>query len=137
MHVVWEWDCDPGEVDNDLGPKTRGAVRKFQAAYNGGEAPLPDGLAEPIAWGMNCGTGPSGLLGAVGCAAKRSNRVNWHGFIGPPYFRGCYVPLRCTSQPTAPMPESLSDYSVRGKRLAVSLSNRDWATGKTGTGSVA
>jgi hypothetical protein len=28
-------------------------------------APLPDGAPQPIAWGMNCGTGPDGLLGAV------------------------------------------------------------------------
>jgi homocysteine S-methyltransferase len=28
-------------------------------------APLPAGPAEPIAWGMNCGSGPDGLLGAV------------------------------------------------------------------------
>ncbi len=28
-------------------------------------APLPASAAQPIAWGMNCGTGPDGLLGAV------------------------------------------------------------------------
>ncbi len=28
-------------------------------------APLPSGSAQPIAWGMNCGVGPDGLLGAV------------------------------------------------------------------------
>jgi methionine synthase I (cobalamin-dependent)/5,10-methylenetetrahydrofolate reductase len=28
-------------------------------------APLPEGAPQPIAWGMNCGTGPDGLLGAV------------------------------------------------------------------------
>ena len=28
-------------------------------------APLPEGVPQPIAWGMNCGTGPDGLLGAV------------------------------------------------------------------------
>ncbi len=28
-------------------------------------APLPDGCAQPIAWGMNCGSGPDGLLTAV------------------------------------------------------------------------
>lgn len=33
-------------------------------------APLPDAAAEPIAWGMNCGTGPDGLLGAVEQAMK-------------------------------------------------------------------
>ena len=25
-------------------------------------APLPEGVPQPIAWGMNCGTGPDGLL---------------------------------------------------------------------------
>ena len=28
-------------------------------------APLPDDVPRPIAWGINCGTGPDGLLGAV------------------------------------------------------------------------
>ncbi len=28
-------------------------------------APLGEGIPQPIAWGMNCGTGPDGLLGAV------------------------------------------------------------------------
>jgi methionine synthase / methylenetetrahydrofolate reductase(NADPH) len=28
-------------------------------------APLPDGCRQPTAWGMNCGSGPDGLLGAV------------------------------------------------------------------------
>ncbi len=28
-------------------------------------APLPDDRPQPIAWGINCGTGPDGLLGAV------------------------------------------------------------------------
>lgn len=28
-------------------------------------APLPAGARSPIAWGLNCGTGPDGLLGAV------------------------------------------------------------------------
>ncbi len=33
-------------------------------------APLPDDARQPIAWGMNCGTGPDGLLGAVERAVK-------------------------------------------------------------------
>ncbi len=33
-------------------------------------APLPVGAAEPIAWGMNCGSGPDGLLGAVEQAVR-------------------------------------------------------------------
>jgi methionine synthase / methylenetetrahydrofolate reductase(NADPH) len=28
-------------------------------------APIPEGTPAPIAWGMNCGTGPTGLLGAL------------------------------------------------------------------------
>ena len=28
-------------------------------------APLPEGFPDPVAWGMNCGTGPDGLLGSV------------------------------------------------------------------------
>ncbi|MCK4413982.1 MAG: hypothetical protein KAY32_10585 [Candidatus Eisenbacteria sp.] len=28
------WPCDPGPVDNKIGPRTRGAVRRFQQAYN-------------------------------------------------------------------------------------------------------
>lgn len=28
-------------------------------------APLPEGAAQPVAWGMNCGSGPDGLLTAV------------------------------------------------------------------------
>ena len=33
-------------------------------------APLPDDAAEPVAWGMNCGTGPDGLLSAVQRAVR-------------------------------------------------------------------
>ncbi len=33
-------------------------------------APLPEGAPPPIAWGMNCGTGPDGLLGAVEKAVR-------------------------------------------------------------------
>jgi homocysteine S-methyltransferase len=33
-------------------------------------APLPAGLRPPIAWGMNCGSGPDGLLSAVERAAR-------------------------------------------------------------------
>ena len=35
-------------------------------------APLPAGSAQPIAWGMNCGVGPDGLLGAVERAVRLS-----------------------------------------------------------------
>jgi homocysteine S-methyltransferase len=33
-------------------------------------APLPAGSAQPIAWGLNCGVGPDGLLGAVERAVR-------------------------------------------------------------------
>lgn len=33
-------------------------------------APLPEGTPPPVAWGMNCGTGPDGLLGAVERAVR-------------------------------------------------------------------
>jgi len=33
-------------------------------------APLPDDLPQPLAWGMNCGTGPDGLLRAVERAVR-------------------------------------------------------------------
>jgi methionine synthase / methylenetetrahydrofolate reductase(NADPH) len=33
-------------------------------------APLPTGSAQPIAWGINCGVGPDGLLGAVERAVR-------------------------------------------------------------------
>jgi methionine synthase I (cobalamin-dependent)/5,10-methylenetetrahydrofolate reductase len=33
-------------------------------------APLPDGVPRPIAWGINCGTGPDGLLSAVERAVR-------------------------------------------------------------------
>ena len=33
-------------------------------------APLPAGVPQPIAWGMNCGIGPDGLLGAVEQAVR-------------------------------------------------------------------
>jgi homocysteine S-methyltransferase len=33
-------------------------------------APLPPGFPQPVAWGMNCGVGPDGLLGAVEQAVR-------------------------------------------------------------------
>ncbi len=35
-------------------------------------APLPGGVAQPVAWGMNCGLGPDGLLSAVERAVRLS-----------------------------------------------------------------
>lgn len=31
---TYGWDCDPGDIDNDEGPKTRAAVKSFQQNYN-------------------------------------------------------------------------------------------------------
>jgi len=33
-------------------------------------APLPEGCAQPIAWGLNCGAGPDGLLGPIEQAVR-------------------------------------------------------------------
>ena len=35
-------------------------------------APMPQGCSQPVAWGMNCGVGPDGLLGAVEQAIRFS-----------------------------------------------------------------
>ncbi|MGH9900248.1 MAG: alkaline phosphatase D family protein, partial [Pyrinomonadaceae bacterium] len=47
------WGCDPGEVDDDLGPKTRAAIRKFQKLYNDeAEADIAvDGIVGVETWG--------------------------------------------------------------------------------------
>jgi hypothetical protein len=60
VDAIWGWGCDPGTVDNVLGPKTREAVREFQKQYNAGAAELPpgfsahidvDGAVGPQTWG--------------------------------------------------------------------------------------
>ncbi len=62
-------------------PPGRRALRAFLRHRPAGEtasgesvermlAPLPTGSAPPIAWGMNCGVGPDGLLGAVERAVR-------------------------------------------------------------------
>lgn len=38
-------------------------------------APLPEDCPQPAAWGMNCGTGPDGLLGPVERAVRRVRHV--------------------------------------------------------------
>ncbi len=40
-------------------------------------APLPKGLPMPAAWGMNCGTGPEGLLDALEHAVHRTELPLW------------------------------------------------------------
>jgi hypothetical protein len=41
VHATWRWDCDPGKLDNDLGDKTREAVRAFQWMYNTDTTNIP------------------------------------------------------------------------------------------------
>ncbi len=33
-HLVMGMNCDPGEIDDDLGPATQGALHRFRATYN-------------------------------------------------------------------------------------------------------
>lgn len=53
FHRDHGWDCDPGSVDGQLGPNTRGALERFQAAYNPafGQSIEVDGLIGPQTWG--------------------------------------------------------------------------------------
>jgi peptidoglycan hydrolase-like protein with peptidoglycan-binding domain len=48
LATSWGWACDPGKIDNILGPKTRAAVRAFQETYNRGAPSLPDGFKANI-----------------------------------------------------------------------------------------
>lgn len=47
------WDCDPGEVDGDIGSETRRAIRGFQEAYNldFGQAIDENGRMSRQVWG--------------------------------------------------------------------------------------
>jgi len=47
------WDCDPGPIDNQLGDRTRDALRRFQQAYNGQFQPAiaVDGVVGRQTWG--------------------------------------------------------------------------------------
>ena len=50
---VYEWDCDPGPVDNNPGPQTEKATKNFQAIYNtefAGSIAV-DGIVGPETWG--------------------------------------------------------------------------------------
>lgn len=46
------WNCDPGKIDNEDGPKTRGGVEAFQKQYNSayGESIGVDGDIGPLTW---------------------------------------------------------------------------------------
>ena len=59
-----------------LSPSWRQANRSPASRSNTCSPRLPDGCPQPIAWGMNCGTGPDGLLGAVE-RAVRVARSRW------------------------------------------------------------
>jgi hypothetical protein len=48
IDVIWGWGCDPGAVDNILGPATREAIRVFQRKYNAGTSELPPGFSADI-----------------------------------------------------------------------------------------
>ncbi len=56
-------------------------------------APLPEGAPQPVAWGMNCGAGPDGLLGAV----ERAVRL---------------TPLPLVVQPNAGMPREVDNRRI-------------------------
>lgn len=46
------WDCDPGPVDNQAGPQTQGATKKFQQRYNQefNASIAEDGAVGPQTW---------------------------------------------------------------------------------------
>lgn len=47
------WDCDPGPIDDILGPKTKAGVKSFQRIYNQafGKSIAVDGIMGPQTWG--------------------------------------------------------------------------------------
>lgn len=53
LHQIYGWECDPGEVDNQKGPKTRSALQSFQAQVNQLYQMnlVEDGLIGPKTWG--------------------------------------------------------------------------------------
>jgi outer membrane protein OmpA-like peptidoglycan-associated protein len=50
---LWGWNCDPGNIDNVLGPNTREATRNFQERYNTefSESIPVNGRVELETWG--------------------------------------------------------------------------------------
>jgi outer membrane protein OmpA-like peptidoglycan-associated protein len=50
---LWGWDCDPGEINDELNAPTREAIRKFQVKYNAefGQNISVDGIMGPQTWG--------------------------------------------------------------------------------------
>jgi len=52
LTVLHGWSCNPGKVDNKLGPKTQSGLKSFQAEYNErfGESISIDGRIGPQTW---------------------------------------------------------------------------------------
>ena len=53
LYAEHNWDTDPGEIDNLLGPATRGATERFQEQYNsefGQNIPV-SGIVDRHTWG--------------------------------------------------------------------------------------
>jgi peptidoglycan hydrolase-like protein with peptidoglycan-binding domain len=48
VHAIWDWNCDPGKVDNVLGSQTREATKRFQEHYNRGDPEMEDGFSAQI-----------------------------------------------------------------------------------------
>ncbi|GEM_PF-3425135 len=51
--ATWAWDCDPGEVNDEMNSQTRSAIKQFQQRYNKEyNAKLPEiGVMEQKTWG--------------------------------------------------------------------------------------
>jgi homocysteine S-methyltransferase len=76
-------------------------------------APLPEGCPPPVAWGLNCGAGPDGLLGAVEAAVRMTQHLIVQPNAGLPKevdHRRIYF---CS-------PEYLTEYAKRYVGLGVS-----------------
>ncbi len=76
-------------------------------------APLPEGCPPPVAWGLNCGTGPDGLLAAVETAVRMTEHLVVQPNAGVPKevdHRRIYF---CS-------PEYLTEYAKRYVSLGVS-----------------
>lgn len=77
-------------------------------------APLPSGLPQPVAWGMNCGVGPDGLLGAV----EQSVRITTLPLIAQP---NAGIPKEVENRRIyLCSPEYLAEYAKRYVGLGVS-----------------
>ena len=49
VDTIWDWGCDPGEVNNTRDAATKAAVKTFQQQYNRGAPHMPDGFQAVIA----------------------------------------------------------------------------------------